>query len=110
MTVYDFELEEEITGSPTGIKGTLFKPINIWYMLMIILIVFGRGRLGVETIDKAFLYGSLGIVLPFTLGLIWTLFYHKTAKVVWAGGHSTTTGRFETVGDYRIIRLDGLPS
>jgi len=110
MTFFDYELEDEVTGESTGIKASLFRPLTLWYILMIVIIVFGKGRLGMEQMDKAFLYGTTGILLPFIVGLIWTGLYHRTAKVVWQGGHSTTSGRIEKVGNFAVIRLDGLRS
>ena len=108
MTNFDHELDEEVSGSPGGTKAWILKPMNLWYMFMVVVIIFGKDRIGLITMDKAIFYGFAGLLIPWTLSLVWTALFHKTAKVVWNGGHSTTIGRIEKIGNFSIIRLDGL--
>ena len=87
-------------------KSNLLKPFTLVIILGILIIIIFQGKWGTTAQDTAQWYGLLIIGTALILKGADSLMKHKTSKIIWHGGHSTTRGNWKRVGNWVIFRTD----
>jgi len=106
MPVLDADVFEE--GGHGNIRKMLASPAGLLTILGFIILMLGRGRIGIMQFDAATIYGFGLITIVWLGGIIYFGFLHHSRKVLWNGGFAATDGRIEQIPhtNYGLIRLD----
>lgn len=96
--------EDQVVGSRSW-KSQLLKPTTLLLILILLFAYVMQGRMGSVTYDKAQFIAFAVLIGVMMFKLTDTYLKHKTAKIVFHGGFSTTRGRRDVVGNYGVYSL-----